>query len=67
MRHDDIETCKEVVACESNDTFCGGKGPTKTSVERLGVGAVHFVERDECGGRGNPSGCQGEAGFGRAY
>jgi hypothetical protein len=64
---DDVEACEEAVVGESNDAFCGGKGLTKTSIERRGVGAVRFVKRDECGGRGDPSGCRGEARFGRAY
>ena len=64
---DDVEACEEAVVRESNDAFRSGERFSKTCVKRRGVGAVCFVKRDERSRRGDPSGCRGEARFGRAY
>jgi len=57
---DDVETHKEVVVHQSNDALRGGEGLLEAVVQRRVVLVSWFVECDERGGCGDPSGCRGK-------
>ena len=44
---DNIESCEQVVVCQSNDALCGGEGLPEAGVEGQGVRAYLLVARNE--------------------
>ena len=65
VRCNNVEPREDVVVRQSSDALHCGKSLLEAGVEHCGVVSARFVERDERGGRGDPSGCEGEAGCGR--
>ena len=44
---DNVESCEQVVVCQSNDVLCGGEGLPEAGVEGRGVRAYLLVARNE--------------------
>ena len=54
---DNVESCEQVVVCQSNDALCCGERFPEAGIECGGIVTACLVESDEGGRVGNPSGC----------
>ncbi len=60
MRGENVEPCKDVVVHQSNDMLCHVERVPEMCIDCRGIFTTRFVEGDEYGGIGDPSGCGGE-------